>query len=197
MGKANGRLAMVPALMLMLGCSSVSEFIREGGIETGDRAPPRVNFTAIRQMGRVNCGAACLSAVFDYWGEQIPQQDIVAALGRPRESGYSLKQLQVYATRLGYDAFLLEGSLEELKKQTGLGRPCIILYQTTRTDNHSVVVITVEDGDDGALWVVMDPADGTIKRIRQRCLQSPWQAIGCPLLLVGIREQGGDIESMR
>jgi hypothetical protein len=127
-----------------------------------------------------------------YWGEPVSPRDVARALGRPPEGGYRLDQLKAFAESRGLAAFLIEGTLEDLRRQCGRGRPCVVVYRSGPDANHSAVVVRVgnEPGESASL-LLMDPAGGRFVERSYRSLRAGWESAGFPLLLVARAEAGG------
>ena len=176
------------ALMVSLtGCASIRTALDGGVIKTGLNGRPEVDFAAVKQLSRVDCGAACLAFVMPQWGSEYTLKQIEAELPAPGRFGYSLAQLQSFAASKGLFAFLFSGTVEDLRKQTALGRPCIIVYQVDHDANHAVVVTGLidEDASDPKLRI-MDPDKNKISTVKQKWIEPRWKALQSPILLVGM-----------
>ncbi len=150
----------------------------------------KVNLLALRKSKKSDCGSACLSAVMKYWGSAITQKELDRVLGPVPKNGYTLEQLKFGAEYFGYCAFLVSGTLDDLKKHCSLGRPCIIAYRVNSKQNHTVVVYKVSkdmSGNDSIDF--MDPDTGRMLNRRFHYFSEKWAPLGSPLLLVGKKQE--------
>lgn len=183
---------VILAALFLGGCATVAQVFQTGVVKLDSSGNAGVDFAAVRQMNRIDCGAACLAAVLKHWDCVCTEQDIVAALKRPEDNGYTLDALQSFAKSKGFDAYLFSGTLADLRKHTALDRPCIVVYRVSAHANHAVVVLRVDDqaGAQPKL-IVMDPAHGEMLAMDESWLASRWRAVGSPLLLVGAAAKAG------
>lgn len=179
-----GLIVFLLAGLLGTGCAMYSRLEEMGAITTVD-GRTAVNFKALKQQSKVDCGAACLAAVLNHWNCRAPLEEIRRELGPLPENGYSLNQLKTCATNRGFQAFLISGSLEELRNQTSRGRPCIIVYERPSGLNHSIVVLAIKKVDEGDEKVLaMDPDVGKQVAVDPAWLMKRWRQAGMPLLLL-------------
>lgn len=166
--------------------------INAGAVKTGSDGRPVVDFAVVRQLSRIDCGAACLASVMDHWGRPVSVKAIERCLSSPGQNGYRLAQMQSYAQSNGFSAFLFTGTLDDLRKHTELGRPCIAVYRVNRRSNHAIVITAViTDGDAVSKIVAMDPGKSTVLTIEKDWFESRWSAVGSPILLIGKPKEGG------
>ena len=186
-------ILVVLVALFLGGCATIKEVFQTGVVKLDSSGNAGVDFAAVRQMNRIDCGAACLAAVLKHWDCACTEQDIVAALKRPEDNGYTLDALQSFAKSKGFDAYLFSGSLADLRKHTALDRPCIVVYRVSANANHAVVVIRVDDQVSAQpKLIVMDPARGEMLAMDESWLAPRWGALGSPLLLIGAAAKGGD-----
>ena len=119
----------VAFLVSLTGCAEIRTALDGGVFRVGQSGRPQVDFAAVKQMTRVDCGAACLAFVMPQWGSDYTLKQIEAEIPAPGHTGYSLEQLQSFALSKGMFAFLFSGTVDNLRKQTALGRPCMIVCQ--------------------------------------------------------------------
>lgn len=166
-----------------MGCTSFSRVWNSDVVVRNDSGMS-VNLLAIRQLTRLDCGAASLAAVMTYWGENITQEDIKDELGKPQKHGYALVSLRDFAISRGFSAYILSATMDDLKDQCGVGRPCIVTYKTGRKTRHSVVVTKIQPGLSDHYLIVMDPTKGKEISLKEKWFISRWEPLGSPLLLV-------------
>lgn len=185
--------ATIALIISLTGCALIESATSSGLIKSGPDGSPEVDLAVVRQLSRIDCGAACLAFVMTHWGGDYTAKGVEAQLPSPGKYGYSLSQMQSFAKSEGMMAFLFSGTMNDLRKHTSLGRPCIIVYKANRRSNHAVVVTEfIDDGKGAPKIAVMDPNKKKIAFIKQKWIKPRWQAIGSPVLLVGSKEEGGD-----
>jgi len=134
-----------------------------------------------RQPRGKTCASTCLYVVARHWGISKSMRQIEAELGSIPEGGYTLRQLRDWAREEGLGAYVVKGTVQELKTQTRAGRPVILTFRQGRRGNHSVVVRGVTMSED---ILAMDPRKGRYVCFRQRRLVPQWEALGCPMLVI-------------
>jgi ABC-type bacteriocin/lantibiotic exporter with double-glycine peptidase domain len=134
----------------------------------------------VRQDGPETCGSAALESVLRHWDVNTDQDALREKLGPPPRHGYHLNQLQTAAESYGLRTVLFRGTREDLQRLTELGRPCLIVVHSGPTRNHCLVVTAV----DAMGLEVLDPAKGQIRFREWRALETTWNRLGSPILLV-------------
>lgn len=179
--------ALAVLLVPLFGCASIRKALDGGVVKSDLNGHPEIDFEAVKQLTRVDCGAACLAFVLPQWGNDYTLKQIEAELPSPGRFGYSLAQLQSFAASKGLFAFLFSGTVDDLRKQTALGRPCIIVYQVNQDANHAVVVTgLIDGGTSDPKFLVMDPGKNKISTVKQKWIEPRWKALQSPILLVGM-----------
>lgn len=196
MGKA-GKLFWISIIFgvigILSGCTTVTELQQTDAIKQ-ENGMVAIDFQAIKQKHRLDCGAVCLVAVMNYWGINVSQQDIKKYLGDPPKGGYSLNQLKEYAQKMGLVAIVMSGTLEDLRFHCSLGRPCIVVYEKSKEKNHSVVILNVDYvSQEHPMLKLMDPAKGKVISTSADWLTKRWKTLGSPILLVAkSSDKGGE-----
>ena len=109
-----------------------------------------------RQSTDYTCGVAALQSVLGYYGEDIRQDTLAAALGSTEADGTDYHAIERYAKSNGYNTVVqTERTLDDLKALVDRGVPPIILIQawaedpanweTDYADGHYVVALGYDD----------------------------------------------------
>jgi ABC-type bacteriocin/lantibiotic exporter with double-glycine peptidase domain len=117
--------------------------------------------TAIHQGGARDCGAAVVAILLAYWGVPASQTDVRAASGVPAERGLPAGFLRGYLRARGMQAFLVEGTIDDLAHELEGRRPVLVGVNkrySNRVDAHYLIVVGLHRAR--RLVVVIDPADG-------------------------------------
>jgi ABC-type bacteriocin/lantibiotic exporter with double-glycine peptidase domain len=128
--------------------------------EVAEGAMDRVSgFPLVLQVGEQDCGAAALSATLQHWGTAIDIAEVRRIAG-DEDAPLRADALREVARRKGYDAFLVRGSVEDLREEVRAGRPVIVgmlkPYVGEQWFAHYEVVTAI-----GAKEIItMDPANG-------------------------------------
>ena len=86
---------------------------------------PRVPM--VRQQSRADCGPAALAMVLGRWQPPAPWPQVRAALGPVDEdAGVTAGRLRDAARGRGLQAFIVEGTFDDLAREVKLGRPVIV-----------------------------------------------------------------------
>ena len=141
-------------MVLLGGCSSVVSFT---GLPLSEDAVYVNGVTPIRQDHDYTCGPACLAAVATHWGVS-PAQFKASAGAAPRD--YTARDLQALAARLGLQAFVYGGSMEDLRENLGKGRPVIAMISMPLPPQGDLITAEAlalwnEVGPRPAHWVVV------------------------------------------
>jgi len=187
------KIVTVGLVCLFLASCATFSMLKDAGVISQVDGKPAVDILALRQLGKRDCGVACLVSVMNHWGKNISQQDVKEKLGDTSNEGYSLGQLQHIAEEYGFAAYVFSGNVEDLKRQCELGRPCIVVYKASRRRNHSVVVYDVKDDSysfNESQILIMDPANAKTYKLAADVFLSRWNALNCPVLLLAKKEGG-------
>lgn len=158
---AAARVLAPLAFLLATGCLYQGQAESIGSKELA--APHRDHvdeFPVLRQEGEKDCGAAALAATLRYWGVELEPKDVREALGAPSDTPLRAGDLRDYARRLGFDAFLVRGEPEDLRRELRAQRPVIVgmlkPYVGDQWFAHYEVVTAVGADD----VITMDPGSG-------------------------------------
>lgn len=105
----------------------------------------------IMQMEAVECGAACLTMVFAYYGRFLPLEKVREECGVSRD-GSNLKNMYLVAVDQGFETRALRLNLDRLKERATF--PCIVFAD----GDHFIVLNGIRNGR----FYVNDPARGII-----------------------------------
>lgn len=144
---------------------------------------PHVKMVA--QEGDTDCGPAALAMALGRW-DAAPSPDAwQPRRGEPAPAGgVSAGALRDEARRAGFQAFVLEGSFDDLSAEVDAGHPVIVglvrLERELRTAHFAVVV-----GHDAKVrrWLVADPALGVLALGRD-ALEADWARAGWVTLVL-------------
>jgi ABC-type bacteriocin/lantibiotic exporter with double-glycine peptidase domain len=146
----------------------------------------------VRQV-EAGCGAASIAMVMQYWIRQGIQLDPLLAdgdriyeqMGSPKKgiSGQALKQ---YLERQGFQAFVIDGEMKDLRDHMEKGRPLVVCLapRATRGPLHYVVVVGLSDSD----VTFHDPSRGKLITESLDRFQREWKATGNWTLLAVPRQ---------
>lgn len=112
------------------------------------------DFPEIRQYNPNTCGAACLAAVYNYYGEDINESTVVKLLGT-NKNGTDHRKIVAVSKSKGYKVDDGVNTVAKLKEYTDKGIPVIVAIQAWETvpkdpeknysDGHYVVAIGVSN----------------------------------------------------
>jgi predicted double-glycine peptidase len=160
-------------VFLLGGCSSVTPFT---GLPLDKEGLYVSGVTPVRQDKMYSCGPACVAAVGTHWGVGLDQFKS-AASSLPKDT--TGRDLQSLAEKMGLQAFVYKGSMDDLRRNLGSGRPVITMVPMPLLPKgdlvteellalwnelgprpaHWVVVV----GMVGENWVILDdPASGPL-----------------------------------
>ena len=114
------------ALFLLSACASTPLSVEDYGRKNSLQAFNHLDFTVVIQNDPYACGAAVLSAVFNYWGTPVDQNSILKSTPPKGEQGYSLAEMRDIAKTHGFNAFAIEANTEVLTKELNAKRPMIV-----------------------------------------------------------------------
>lgn len=175
-------VSLASLLIVAFSCASCAHLQALSGYTAGSG----LDVLALRQPRGKMCAPTCLSAVAKHWGLSWDAEQIAADLGPMPKGGYTLGQLRDWARGNGFQAYLVEGTLEKLGQHTLKGRPIIVAYKVRHRRNHSVVVREVSDGEGIS---AMDPAKGRTVQMTRPWFLARWRAIGSPMLIIAPAER--------
>lgn len=135
----------------------------------------------LHQAHELDCGPTALAMVLEYYGGADRAQ-VLAAL--PADQRVSVADLRQLAKRLGFEAFVVEGSPDDLVYELKHGRPVIVgVAKPTVRDAVAHYEVVVGMHRESRRVATLDPAVG----LRQNSFTgflSEWQAAGRVLLVV-------------
>ena len=128
------------------------------------------------------CGAAALTMVLRYWGQEASHDAIAGALVDVELRGIRGARLADFARERGMVAIAFAGEMVILRDHLAKGRPLVLAIDAGRGRFHDVVAVGVDDTS-GAV-VVHDPARGPGRRIAAGEFEKKWAKSGHWALLV-------------
>lgn len=137
-----------------------------------ERGSVRLEVPLVAQDKKL-CGAASLAMVFKYWGREITQYAVAAAIGPEGGQGLRGEDLRGYCERAGFSAFLFKGELEAVKGHLKKGRPVIVAIRPRLAKTHHYIVLVGFDEASSAV-LANDPQAGRLVRIPDRKFLALW-----------------------
>ena len=163
------RLPLLPLLLLLLGGCTVVVF-EENTPETGRGLSDRaviLDVPTVFQTEKYDCGLAALTMLFAYYDREVDRRAGADFRKRAAEAeGLTGRELRDYLADQGFDAFVIEGSVDQNEGVSDLyyhldrGRPVIVALGSDVEEQHYVLV----SGYDPVkkLIVLEDPARGAL-----------------------------------
>ncbi|UCD83841.1 MAG: PA2778 family cysteine peptidase [Deltaproteobacteria bacterium] len=115
-----------PLLIFFVACSPASLSRVKANIELN---PTRAHFLSevpfFSQKDHY-CGPAALASILNFYDKELSQEDIAKSVYLPQVKGALNIDLLLYAREQGFEAKILNGDLERLKKEIARGHPLII-----------------------------------------------------------------------
>ncbi len=184
---------LLPGLALLGGCLTLAPRSRQ---PTGEARV--LEGVPVRKFGAERCGAGSLSAVLDYYGDEVSIADLDATLPKAANGGVLSLDLVLAARRRGFDARMVEGDPDLVAKTVLAGRPAIVMLRVldapgrSKDYYHYVVV----DGVDPARHLFrLQFGDGKARWAPLAGLDQAWRATGRMTLLVAPRAAGSETAS--
>ena len=128
------------------------------------------------------CGAAALSMVLRYWGQDATHDAIAGELKEPELRGIAGSKLAAYAAGRGMTAVPHSGDVAHLRAYVAKGYPMIVAWGLGRGRYHDVVVIGFDDAKGDV--IVHDPARGAARPVDVKTFAKRWAAAGHWTLIV-------------
>ncbi|HUQ66602.1 MAG TPA: peptidase domain-containing ABC transporter [Flavitalea sp.] len=128
----------------------------------------------VRQHDVSDCGAACLASVFGFYGLHMAVARI-RQLTVTDQQGTSVLGLVEAAIQSGFHAKGIKATYESMKITT---LPAIVHVITDDKMSHFMVLVKVND----TRVLVMDPAEGKIRRITQGKFREIWTGVAVLML---------------
>jgi ABC-type bacteriocin/lantibiotic exporter with double-glycine peptidase domain len=123
------------------------------------------HFPVVLQTSEVDCGAAALASLLDYWGRPTGISDITKAHPPDPQRGIYARDLRDFARRASLSAYLLAGTLDDLERELAVGRPVLVGLVRTEGDKafgHYAVVVGLKR--DRTRVLLVDPAKGWLEQ---------------------------------
>ncbi len=98
----------------------------------------------IRQRTRTECGAAALGMMLGRWQPDSRHDDVRRELGPAAPDGIPAGRLRSVAQARGLQAFLIEGTIDDLATELALGHPVLVglqMRQSKAIIQHYAVVV--------------------------------------------------------
>ena len=164
--RAPRRLGALPTLLLLavLGMDGGCQSAKAPQSVLSDSAV-RLELPLIRQDALYDCGLASISALCQYWGVEIPNEER-AALARTAadNAGLSGDELRSTLQRLGLEVFLFQGSLDRTPTgvlgQIDAGRPPLVMLSSDGSVQHYELLLGYDEPR-GQL-ILLDPMRGEV-----------------------------------
>lgn len=174
------RLALASLLLLAPACASRSKAFHPERLERENHGIVLRDVPVVRQTTPSNCGAASLSMVLQYWGTPLTIDEIASELPpSPADGSFKAGDLRDFARAHGLKAFVVAGSVEDLRKQLEKKRPVLVgIVKRTGLNRglpHYVVVVGYDEKKGRIL--LLDPAEGW-REHRVGGFLEEWEASG-------------------
>ncbi len=164
---------------------------------------------AVKQKEKNSCGSACLTAVLNYWGIDITEEQILAKHPISSSRGYSLSRLRLIAIENGLEAYVVsmkDDYEESIKGHILKGRPVIcavefpvnlhfanqlpiygyiyrtLLWSVGPRKNHYIVVFGIYYNS----FLIMDPEHGLLA-ISAKDFYDSWSQMDYASLVCGVK----------
>lgn len=115
-------------------------------------------FKGVMQHDAQDCGAACLTSILHFWGNNAPLSSIREEM-KIDKSGTNLYTIGVVAEKYGLLSTALHGTFEELieeVKRNSIKLPCIAHFFNNHSQGHFVVIYRCS----GQKIKIFDPGEG-------------------------------------
>jgi tetratricopeptide (TPR) repeat protein len=173
------RITLLLLLLTTVGCVRISTAPRS------QAAGPEARVVAgvpVLTFGLERCGAGSLSAVLAAYGDSVGIEELDAVLPKAANGGVTTIDLILEARRRGYDARLVEGDADAVRRSLAAGRPAILMLKVlevpgvSRDAYHYIVadgydpgedLVRVQFGDGKARWTTFDRLDSAWKPTRR------------------------------
>lgn len=150
----------VLAASVSLGC------LYQGEAKSFDASEHRPDVTTlsgvpvVMQEDRLDCGPAALSSLLAYWQIRETPAQIRRATGTPKGRTLRAGDLRDHVKRKGLDAFLFQGTLNDLEAEIAAGRPVLVGTLKPYIGNKWFAHYEVVTGIGRTTVVTMDPGAG-------------------------------------
>ena len=127
------------------------------------------------------CGAASLTMVMRYWGDDVTHDQVAATIVEAEKPGIAGSRLEAFARGRGYFALAYEADAAQLRESLAKGRPLIVALRVAGGFDHDVVVTGMDGKGDVRLH---DPALGRDRQMARAEFEERWTGAGHWALLV-------------
>lgn len=114
----------------------------------------------VLQQDRLDCGPAALSSLLAYWQIRETPAAIRRATGTPKGRTLRAADLRDHAKRKGLDAFLFQGTFDDLESEIRAGRPVLVGTLKPYVGDKWFAHYEVVTGIGRTTVVTMDPGAG-------------------------------------
>jgi uncharacterized protein YvpB len=112
--------------------------------------------------------------VFKYWGKEASQYAIMAGISHQPGKGLRGEDLKSYCEENGFQAFMYQGGLENIKENLRKGRPLIVAVRSRSAKlYHYIVLVGFDDGS--SVVLANDPQGGKLKKTGYEKFLSGWK----------------------
>jgi ABC-type bacteriocin/lantibiotic exporter with double-glycine peptidase domain len=144
----------------------------------------------VRQRKQTDCGLAALAMVAGAWGQPWSVAQLDDQLP-PTDHGLKLGALRDLAQTLGFEAYAIKGTPDDLAHELSAGRPVvlglILPFDREHNASHYEVAIAMNPRD--GTVVTIDPASGDWRQRSKQVLDLEWKPAGfATLVVVGKRQ---------
>ncbi len=150
----------------------------------GQDAPPSWLDVPFVEQVKAGCGSAAVAMVVEYWARQFPRLEKAQAdaeridrlLPATSPKGIGGAALKQYLDGRGFQAYIFDGELSDLRNHFAKGRPVIVCLapKGNRGLLHYAVVAGLDDKD---VWL-NDPARGKLFREDIERFTAEWRRTG-------------------
>lgn len=154
------------------------ELARETGWELVEAVPD------VRQVARVDCGAAALTMILRYWGLPVIRDEVIAASPQTPDQGIRAADLREFARRQGLQAFLIRGQQADLEREIHRHHPVLVGVMKRyifRNYPHYEAVVGINRQQQRIL--TLDPAHG-LRTNSQSGFTTEWAKSGHVTLVI-------------
>ncbi|MFA6364105.1 C39 family peptidase [Methanoregula sp.] len=149
-------LALIAGLIVSAGCMQASVSPQDAGIQNATGSESVLSTVPdVRQSQPYSCGAACLLAIFNYWGIDMREGVLMQELNTTEEAGTSPDAIVRVARAHGLQAALRTNlTLADLERSLANRTPVIIDCQAW-SDTSPANISWEDDWEDGHYMIVI------------------------------------------
>ena len=141
------------------------------------------NVQRIKQMENY-CGPACLTAVLQYLGQKITQEDVGKAVYDAKSGATNGADMLLFAIDKGFCAYSWNSSVSDVKAKLADGLPVIVLQQNSLVDTSGHYRVLTGYNDAASKFYVMDPYYDNVTEMTYSQCRRLWDKMGDWALLV-------------